>query len=97
MLSLVPRLRERYDIKSNRESGKGLFDAMLTPKQKTDNGIVFEFKVAESEAELEVTAKQALQQIIAKNYVKELQQQGVDNIIKIGIAFAGKQIKVGSG
>ncbi len=67
---------------------------MLTPKQKTDNGIVFEFKIAESKAKLDAAAIQALQQIIAKDYVKELQQQGVSNIIKIGISFAGEQIKV---
>ncbi len=97
MLGLVAGLRGRYDIKSNRESGKGLFDAMLIPNDKTDNGIVFEFKVSSSENELEKTAKQALQQIIDKDYVKELKQQGVQHIIKIGIAFAGKQIKVVSG
>ncbi len=96
MLGLVAGLRDRYTIKSNRESGKGLFDTMLIPTDKNENGIVFEFKVAESEAKLEATAKQALQQISAKDYVQELQQQGVNNIIKIGIAFAGKQIKVAS-
>ncbi len=94
MLGLVVGLRDRYTIKSNRESGKGLFDTMLIPTDKTENGIVFEFKVADSEAQLEATAKQALQQISAKDYVKELQQQDVSNIIKIGIGFAGKQIKV---
>ncbi len=94
MLGLVAGLRDRYSIKSNRESGKGLFDTLLIPTDKTENGIVFEFKVAPGAAELEATAQQALQQIIAKEYIKELQQQGVNNIIKIGIAFAGKQIKV---
>ncbi len=48
-------LRDRYDIKSNRQSGKGLFDATLVSNEKTNNGIVFEFKVVESEVKLDTS------------------------------------------
>ena len=37
-------LSDRYEVKSNRESGLGRYDVMLIPKNLNDLGIVMEFK-----------------------------------------------------
>jgi hypothetical protein len=50
-------LDDRYDIKSNRESGFGRYDIMLIPKNKeTYKAYIIEFKVKKQcEKNLEVT------------------------------------------
>ena len=44
VLGLVACLKDRYYIRSNRESGYGRYDVMLIPDDKSKKGIVFEFK-----------------------------------------------------
>ena len=43
---------------------------------------------------LKSEAESAMQQIINKNYALELQNAGAEKIIKIGIAFQGKQVDI---
>ena len=53
VLGLLVELRDRYQIRSNRESGYGRYDVMLTPVTEVDDAIVIEFKVHEpDDAEL---------------------------------------------
>lgn len=62
MLGLMVELEGRYSITSNRESGFGRYDVLLEPTEKTDDGIIIEFKVRnpEKEKSLEDTVKTAL-------------------------------------
>jgi hypothetical protein len=53
-----------------------------------------EFKTAKKTETLKSEAESAMQQIINKNYALELQNAGVKRIIKIGIAFQGKQVEI---
>ena len=53
-----------------------------------------EFKVANSEEELDKKAKEALLQIQEKRYDTEMQERGIQEIVKLGIAFCGKRVKV---
>ena len=69
---------------------------LLIPKDPQKLGLVLEFKVAENDDSLEKTAEQALTQINQLNYVAELQQQGIANILKIGLAFRGKEVAMAS-
>ena len=66
VLGLLIEIRDRYDVRSNRESGFGRYDVMLLPKSKRDNAIILEFKVREPDSEktLEDTVESALDQII---------------------------------
>jgi len=91
-LGLVAGLNELYYVRSNRESGEGRYDIAMFPKDKSHAGVIFELKVSANETALVSDAKKALQQIDALNYESELQAQGVEKIIKIGISFSGKHL-----
>lgn len=95
MLGLCAVLSINYQIRSNRESGLGRFDIMLLPRKKSLPGFIFEFKHTKDEAtDLEVLAEEALKQIDEKKYETELLDEGVNDIVKIGIAFRGKEVVV---
>lgn len=95
MLGLCAILGNRYKIRSNRESGLGRFDIQLMPLTKGMPGFIFEFKHTKDEhTDLSALADSALQQIEAKKYDTELRDNGVNSIIRIGIAFRGKSAVV---
>lgn len=98
MLGLCAILGNRYKIRSNRESGLGRFDIQLMPLTKGMPGFIFEFKHTKDEhTDLSALADSALQQIEAKKYDTELRDNGVNSIIRIGIAFRGKSAVVKRG
>ena len=95
-LGLVALLDNQYRIKSNRESGDGRYDISLLPREKKYPGIIMELKWKSGlEAEkLEELSMEALSQIDAKRYDLELEEDGIDNVIKLGIAFSGKKVVI---
>lgn len=95
MLGLCAVLSINYQVHSNRESGLGRFDIMLLPRNTSMPGFIFEFKHTRDEAvSLDVLAEEALKQIAEKKYETELQEMGVKDIVKMGIAFRGKEAVV---
>ena len=99
VLGLLAELRDQYEIRSNRESGYGRYDVMLTRLNKNHNAIIIEFKVHEPEEEnsLQDTVQSALAQISEKNYDAELLACGIpaDRIRHYGFAFEGKKVLIG--
>jgi hypothetical protein len=83
-----------YEIESNRKSGYGRFDIGIFPDNKNQNGVIMEFKVADTEAALSQTAKIALDQIENLEYITEFRNNGVDKVWKYGIAFCGKKCEI---
>ena len=94
MLGLVAGMSSRYYVRSNRESGEGRLDLVLEPKLKNLPGIIMEFKAVKDEGSLAKAAEKALAQIDAKNYDADLQDRGINDIAKYGIAFAGKKVEI---
>lgn len=101
MLGICTILSSSYHIDSNKESGYGRYDIQLKPKNLKLPGILFELKVVNKsiknndiEMELEKNAQEALLQINTKNYSSIMKQEGVLEIIKFGVAFYKKQIKI---
>lgn len=97
VLGLLVNLRDRYEVKSNRESGYGRYDVMLIPKgtavrSEASKGVILEFKKVKRNETLEHAAAAALQQIEDKRYETELLEREVKDIIKVGIAFRGKEL-----
>ena len=89
-------------MKSNRESGYGRYDLLILSKDTKRLTILFEFKKVPSsksvnqaeeqiQAKLEEAALGALKQTENQQYVSELNQRGINNVLRIGIAFSGKR------
>lgn len=93
VLGMLASLTNSHEVRSNRESGYGRYDVMFIPKDLTKPGIVLEFKAVDLGAKetLEIAAKGALKQLEANNYEAELRARGIQNILKLGIAFKGKE------
>ena len=105
MLGLVIMLKNEYEISSNNFAGKGRYDLLLKPKniEKRREGIILELKIVNSsqklseneiQKELEKECDIALKQIEEKKYSSVLKNAGIDNILKIGLAFFGKEVEV---
>ena len=81
-------LSDSYVVKSNRESGSGRFDVMIASMDKKI-GFIFELKITDKD--MENTAKKALKQMKEKEYYKELELEGIENIYEYSIVFKGKK------
>ena len=105
ILGIILILRNEYEITSNGFAGKGRYDLLLKPKNILDikEGIIFELKILNSSENLsrdkiheKLTneCEIALKQIEEKEYVSVLKNAGVEKILKIGIAFFGKEFEI---
>ena len=94
LIGIFVALMNDYVRLSERESGYGRADLILEPKKKENPGYIFEFKVANSEEELESYAEEGFEQIEKKKYDIELINRGVTEIIYIGLAFYKKKLKM---
>lgn len=94
MLGFVAGMSSRYYIRSNRESGDGRFDLTLEPKISSMPGIVMEFKAIKDPSGLPTSAREALMQIGEKHYDTDMKDRGIKEIVKYGVAFAGKNVEI---
>ena len=98
MLGLCAVLGSQFKVRSNRESGLGRFDIELLPMVKGIPGFIFEFKhTIYINVDLDSLANSALKQIEDMKYDTELNDFGVEDIVKIGIAFRQKSAVVKRG
>lgn len=99
---------EKYEVRSNGESGYGRYDITMVPKrtvrERGENlpSFVIEFKLfhpgaPDYEKSLEDTVKRALAQIEEKAYDTALLTQGIpaEQIRHYGFAFRGKEVLIG--
>jgi len=92
-LGFLAVLRNRYRVHSNRESGDGRFDIALTPLVKGFPGVILEVKAAKTASDdLSALACEARRQIDEKRYDAEMRSVGVADILKLGLAFHGKDV-----
>ena len=108
MLGIILVLRNEYEITSNGFAGKGRYDLLLRPKNILNKltgreGIIFELKILNIKSEfsfeaihekLEKECEIALNQIDEKEYVSVLRNAGVERVLKVGVAFFGKEFEV---
>lgn len=98
VLGILVNLSDNYHVKSNRESGLGRYDISLIPKdiKAHREGIIFEFKKTNpaTKETIEEALIEAEKQMERKKYDTELIEAGVEkeNIIKIAVAFKGKEV-----
>ena len=105
ILGLILKLKNEYEITSNNFSGKGRYDLLLKPKNilRRKEGIIFELKIVnvtekldkdQIREKLKNECEIALKQIEEKEYVSVLRNAGIEKVLKIGIAFYGKDFEV---
>lgn len=94
ILGMLLGLRRRYYIHSNREGGRGRYDLVVEPMDKSKNGLVIEFKVAKEKEDLEKASEEALAQIEEKRYYEGLRDRGIKRIILVGISFYQRDFKL---
>ena len=105
MLGLVLILKNEYEITSNNFAGKGRYDLLLKPKNILEGkeGIIIELKIVNGtenlsndkiHEKLEKECEVALNQIDEKGYSSVLKNAGIEKVLKIGIAFLGKEFEV---
>jgi hypothetical protein len=86
------RHKENWLVMSNEESGEGYSDILVeVPESRT--GVVIEMKYAEND-KLEAACAEALDQIDEKQYNAHLQSDGMQTIVKYGIACFRKHCRV---
>ncbi|MCD7842406.1 MAG: ATP-binding protein [Lachnospiraceae bacterium] len=95
-LGLIADLNDTHILTSNRESGFGRYDVSIEPLDKTQDGIIIEFKVFDSKKEktLNDTAMRALDQIRDMKYEMDLKARGTQRVRKYGFAFRGKEVLI---
>ena len=105
MLGLILTLKNEYEITSNNFAGKGRYDLLLKPKNILEGkeGIIIELKIINGtenlsndkiHEKLEKECEVALNQIDEKGYSSVLKNAGIEKVLKIGIAFLGKEFEV---
>lgn len=99
LLGMTALLVPQYEVQSNRESGEGRFDLAIFPKNSSKFGVILEFKTVSTVEELSKRANEALKQIETKDYIQSFLSRDIpqDHILKYGIAFCGKNVKITTG
>ena len=81
--------QQNWSVSSNKESGDGYSDILIETEDQ-ETGIIIEIKYAET-GNLEAVSKDALKQIEDRRYEEQLLEEGVEHILKYGIAFYKKK------
>ena len=100
VLGFIACFRNRFVVKSNRESGEGRYDISMRPLIDGMPGVVIELKAAEEETEdLDALAREARRQIDMREYTTEMLADFAAHgeqrdILKFGMAFYKKNLVV---
>jgi hypothetical protein len=95
VIGLLAGLEPEYEVRSNRESGKGRPDVLIKPRKPGKPGVVLEVKVAErGEKSIERAMAEGLLQLDENDYAAELRAVGVEKIQQLVVAFDGKRVMV---
>jgi hypothetical protein len=95
VVGLLAALEPAYQVRSNRESGKGRPDVIIRPMRAGKPGVVLELEVARiGRKTLEQALEEGLSQLAAKDYGAELRAGGATEVHAFAVAFDGKEVRV---
>jgi hypothetical protein len=94
---LLVALEKTHQVKSNRESGLGRCDVLITPRKAGNPGVVLELKVLKASESMEDALKAALEQVRAKRYASELRAAGAEPVVEMAAVFDKKRVRVERG
>jgi hypothetical protein len=97
VVGLLAALEPAYQVRSNRESGRGRPDVMIRPRLAGKPGAVLELKVAKIDRKtLDEALAEGLAQLASMDYGAELRAAGATPIHAFAVAFDGKEVRVRS-
>jgi len=97
LVGLLATLEPAYQVRSNRESGRGRPDVVIRPTRAGSPGVVLELKVARrSRKTLDQALEEGLAQIRSRDYAAELRADGATPVHAMAVAFDGKAVRVRS-
>ena len=79
-----------YQVVSNRESGNGRPDLVMTERRFMGRAVILEIKIAKSFREMQAKCEEGLAQIKAENYAQPLEDDGYQEILQYAICFFKK-------
>ncbi len=79
-----------YRVKSNRESGNGRPDIVMTESKFRGRAMILELKISDTIQGMEKKCEEALAQIKEQNYAVPLEEDGYQPILKYAICFFKK-------
>ncbi len=79
-----------YRVKSNRESGNGRPDIVMTELKFRGRAMILELKISDTIQGMERKCKEALAQIEEQKYVVPLEEDGYQDILKYAVCFFKK-------
>ena len=95
VIGLLATLEPEYEVRSNRESGRGRPDVMIRPRKAGKPGVVLELKVARPGVKTpEAALDEGLAQIRDRDYAAELRAAGASPAQAFAVAFDGKLVRV---
>jgi hypothetical protein len=98
VVGLLAVLEPGYQVRSNRESGKGRPDVIIRPSKPGMPAVVLELKVAKAgKKTLDQALAEGLAQLQANDYGAELRAAGASVVLGFAVAFDGKEVRVRSG
>ncbi|MCF8366849.1 MAG: PD-(D/E)XK nuclease domain-containing protein [Bacteroidales bacterium] len=90
MLIITPK--DSYHIESERESGYGRVDILMTPKDKNKPGFIIEMEKIRPHETTETAIEAALLQNEDRQDEATLRQQGCTDIMKVAVTLDGKRV-----
>jgi hypothetical protein len=95
VIGLLATLEPAYEVRSNREAGKGRPDVIVRPRRPGKPGAVLELKVAKAgKKTIEQALAEGAAQIRERDYPSELRAAGVTPAYAFAVAFDGKTVRV---
>lgn len=93
VLGLLVAMDGTHEVRSNRESGYGRCDVLITPRQAGQVGVVLELKVIDAdENETVATALDAAAaQLLERDYALSLRERGAEPVRQLAVVFDGKR------
>ncbi|MBI4603785.1 MAG: AAA family ATPase [Planctomycetes bacterium] len=91
---LLVAIDRTHHVRTNRESGLGRCDVLVTPRKAGEPGVALELKVLKAADTMENALRSALEQLRVKRYAEELRAAGAEPVVELATVFDRKCVRV---